>query len=404
MSTTPQMGLVLPVPSASTPDWGALLNTAFNLIDVHDHTAGHGIQVPSAGIGINADLPFNGFNLTQARTLRLQQQAAAPALAADAGCIYATTAGDLWFNNGAGQHVQITSGSALSAASLGGISGLGGTSAGVAFNNATKTFTFTQASNQGAILDAGPLVIHDTAASAFGITLQSPVGIAGAYALTLPTALPAANALLSISSGGALTAFGKVTGSSLELVDKLTLANGTTGIQVTLTGGFLLLQGNVAAADASNADVQFSSTATRTAGYIASVQNPLGTSKLLVDYQGLLQLASQAAPIQPASVWTAVTPNTGWVYSGGSIPAPSFWKDATGTVHCRGQVTNVTGTSGSAFTFPVGFRPAASRFFACVGVSNALVVGSVASTGAVTFNAVTTGLYTLDAITFLAEA
>src|SRR5256885_1034538 len=109
---TPQMGLVLPTPGTSVPDWAAILNAAFSLIDTHDHTAGHGVPVPSAGIGINADLPFNGWNLTQARTLRMQQQSAAPSLASDAGCLYLTSAGDLWWNNGAGQHVQITSGAA----------------------------------------------------------------------------------------------------------------------------------------------------------------------------------------------------------------------------------------------------------------------------------------------------
>src|SRR4051794_31473857 len=116
---TPYMGLGLPTPgpNSAVPDWGNLLNTAFSIIDTHDHTAGHGSPVPSAALNINADLSWNGFNLTQARTLRLQQQSAAPSLASDAGCLYLTSAGDLWWNNGAGQHVQITSGAALSAAS-----------------------------------------------------------------------------------------------------------------------------------------------------------------------------------------------------------------------------------------------------------------------------------------------
>lgn len=400
MPITPYMGLALPVQGTSVPDWSGLLNTAFSLIDSHDHSAGHGLQVPSAGININADLTFNGFNLTQARTLRLQQQAAAPALAADAGAIYVTTGGDLWYNNGAGQHVQITSGSALSAASLGGISGLGGTSAGVAFSNATKTFTFTQAANQGALLDAGPLTIHDTAASAFGITLQSPVGIAGAYALTLPTALPAANALLSIGTSGALSAFGTVSGSSLALLDKLTLAGGTTSVQVTVSGGFLLLQGNRIAADTTLADVIADSSVARTAGNLFGVRNN-GTAKLYADWQGLLSLASQAAPIQPASMYTILSPDPSW--GAGSI---RYWKDATGVVRAHGTVTSAPGATAVIATLPAGFRPIISRFFVCYQAStNVVAPVFVDVAGRITLVSAPSGTfnYTFDSISFLAE-
>lgn len=406
MSTTPQMGLVLPVPgpNSAVPDWGGLLNTAFNLIDTHDHTAGHGVPVPSAGLNVNADLPFNGFNLTQARTLRLQQQAAAPALAADAGALYVTTAGDLWYNNSAGQHVQLTSGAALSAASLGGISGLGGTSAGVAFNDATKTFTFTQGATQAALLDAGPLVIRDTAASAFGITLQSPVGIAGAFAITLPTALPASNALLSLGTNGVLSAFGTVSGNDLSLAGNIFLVGPNAGIspsiKATGPGLGVNIQGNLAAGSV-DADLLFSTTATRVAGLLAAFQNPAGNNKLFVDYQGLLRLASQAAPLQPASIWTTLTPDASW----GAIVGFRYWKDANGVVRVFGQVTSTTGSTALVATLPAGFRPSVSRFFTC-HQGNIGTTVSVNSSGQIILAAAPGGVfnYHFDEISFLAEA
>lgn len=190
------------------------------------------------------------------------------------------------------------------------------------------------------------------------------------------------------------------------VVGPLTFPSGTTSIQVTLSGGFLLLQGNVAAADASNADVQLSSTATRTAGYIASVQNPVGTSKLLVDYHGLLSLAAAAAAaaIQPASILTSLSVGANWAIVGNL----AFWKDGCGTVHIQGGATPAAGAAGTIFTMPAGFRPRsdATPFFV-VQVGSGITTNTVAidpTTGACSaFGAVTLGAtITFGSITYLA--
>jgi len=50
-ATTTNMGLDLPVVGVTTgPDWATKINTAFGVIDVHDHTAGKGIQISNAGV------------------------------------------------------------------------------------------------------------------------------------------------------------------------------------------------------------------------------------------------------------------------------------------------------------------------------------------------------------------
>ena len=44
--TTPLMGLTLPVDKGSVDVWDSILDTAFGLIDGHDHTTLKGAQVP----------------------------------------------------------------------------------------------------------------------------------------------------------------------------------------------------------------------------------------------------------------------------------------------------------------------------------------------------------------------
>lgn len=206
MAATPNMGLVIPVPTiTAAPQWGSQLVTAFSTIDSHNHAPGSGGLIPTAGLRLDADLAFNltaalGLNATGLRSTRfLSQTSLAGAL--DVGCVY-NSGGNLFWNNGSGQAVQITSGATLSATSLGGISGLPSGTASAAFGSAT--FTWRSATNVAATMDAGPVIIRDTGASALGITLVSPVGLAGAYSITLPSALPAALSLLSFSASGAL--------------------------------------------------------------------------------------------------------------------------------------------------------------------------------------------------------
>jgi hypothetical protein len=170
----------------------------------------------------------------------------------------------------------------------------------------------------------------------------------------------------------------------------------------------LLLQGNRGAAEGF-ADVTIGSTATRTSGLIADFHNPIGvTSKLQVDYQGLLRLTTQAGPIQPASIYTAPTLDVNWA----AVYGLAYWKDACGMVRFKGAVTNNTGglASGIVSTtpLPAGFRPAAATFreFGLPTSAGTVVIGSVSAAGVVTLTAnVANGVTVwLDPIAFPAEA
>lgn len=201
MSTTPNMNLTLPVPSTTPgPQWATQVNSAFSVVDQHNHTFGSGVPVPTSGLNINADLPFNSH-----AALGLTSVTFSGANVALAGAIYADPSGNLYYNNSGGTPVQITAGNSLSATSLGGITGLV-SPAEVVFDLGTGTFTFTQDSitNTPGQVDSGPLTVRRASANSFGVTLEPASGIAAGYTLSLPTALPGANSFLTATSGGAV--------------------------------------------------------------------------------------------------------------------------------------------------------------------------------------------------------
>lgn len=177
----------------------------------------------------------------------------------------------------------------------------------------------------------------------------------------------------------------------------------TPTIAATGSSGQLLLQGNRNAAE-TGIDVSVGSTAGRTAGYIGAFQNPIGTTnRLLIDYQGLLTLGGQAAPIQPTSLWTSVTPGVGW----GTSQTIAYWKDPFGVVHLKGAASFTSGTN-PVFTLPAGFRPSLQKLFAAAGLGAATtpVAVVVNADGTVFINntsaAAASGF--LEGVTFLAEA
>ncbi len=113
-TTTPDMGLVLPdVNITPGPTWATLLNAAFTIIDQHNHSTGEGVQITPTGININSDLTLNQHNTTNARTYRMYPWTTADPVTpvigvTDLCCIYALNK-ELYYGDGAGNQVQITS-------------------------------------------------------------------------------------------------------------------------------------------------------------------------------------------------------------------------------------------------------------------------------------------------------
>lgn len=122
---TPYMAMDLPVPGTTAGGAGALylwaekLNTALeDVVDGHDHSSGKGTRVPTSGININADLEFNGYDATELRSTRFEQQSSVAA-SDDIACLYVlSSTGDLYYRNAGGTQIRLTSGGAVNAAGL----------------------------------------------------------------------------------------------------------------------------------------------------------------------------------------------------------------------------------------------------------------------------------------------
>lgn len=195
---TPNMNLPNPVPSVDPgPDYANNLSNALNVIDEHTHVPGQGVPVPPAGLNINADLPFQNNNLTGAKSVRFQPQPSALSGAMDLGAIY-VVGPDLYYNDGSGNQVKITTGGSVNAGA-GSISGLPSGTASVAYSGGT--YTFQSATATSAVLDLGSAILRDNTASSKGLTLSPPNSMAADYTITLPP-LPSVTSFLTIDASG----------------------------------------------------------------------------------------------------------------------------------------------------------------------------------------------------------
>src|ERR1700677_577317 len=158
MATFPNMNLLVADPTITPgPTYASENDIAFGVVDAHDHTLGKGVPIPTNAININNDLTFNGFNASQLRTTQYVSQSAPLTLPSDVNEIYVVN-GNLVYNNNLGQPVQITSGAALDASTIGGIGGDYATSTALFFyTSADKTFTAWSNTNTPANIDAGNL-------------------------------------------------------------------------------------------------------------------------------------------------------------------------------------------------------------------------------------------------------
>jgi len=202
---TPLMSLDLPVvgPSGTIgPTYATMLNTAFNLIDSHDHTTGKGPKVTPAGINVNQNFNFSGFGIYGLNYAKLIDNVAT---VSDFTSVYAE-GGDLYWKNAGGVDVQITSGNTINVTAAGGIGGDYTTStASVVYSDITKTYTFRQSPTVTGDIAAGSLYVYENIVSGKYAKLKVPAALAANYDLTLPAALPGSTLPAFISSSGVIT-------------------------------------------------------------------------------------------------------------------------------------------------------------------------------------------------------
>ena len=203
----------MPIPVVSVdpgPDWATEINASLLIVDAHNHTAGEGVAITPDGMNISSDLPFNDNNLTSARSVRFFPQIAPISNAADLGCLYESGV-DLYYNDGAGNQIRITQSGSV-AGSSGTITGLPSGTASASF--AGSTFTFQSATNTPASMVFGPAKISRADTSGFGVTLTASSLQAANYPLVFPAALPIAQAVLGVTTGGNLNFNALATGTA----------------------------------------------------------------------------------------------------------------------------------------------------------------------------------------------
>lgn len=256
------MNLTLPTVSTTPgPLWATEINAALNTISDHNHTFGNGAPIPSAALDINADLSFAGNRATNLGGSLYTNLSATPTFTNGVYC----RSGNLYFRDGAGNEIPITSGGNV-VGSAGTITGMNGTTATATYDLGSATFIFTQNTNQAASLDVGPITVRRTTVSSDGVTITPASGTTN-WTLTLPSDVPAANSFVTATTGGALgyvSQTGGITGSMI----------GTT----TVTGS------NLASATVTNdklAPISVGSTTTGSGSTTSSTFTQLGNTSTI---------------------------------------------------------------------------------------------------------------------------
>jgi len=200
---TPFMVFVIPTPGPGGtpgPQWAQEVNTALQTIDAHDHTPGKGVPLSIGSLVVNQDLSFASFGIVDLGKL-VFTSIGSPLTGAN---IISVVNGELFYNDGSGNQIQITAGGGLNASSIGGIGGdYVGSGASVFYTSSILTFSFTSSTGVPAAINVGDILITSNDGTNT-VTLTNP-NSGSSYTLNLGDALPASQALVSVSSGGNLT-------------------------------------------------------------------------------------------------------------------------------------------------------------------------------------------------------
>lgn len=195
------MNLTIPVVSQEPgPQYASDINSCLTTIDSHDHSSGKGLQITPAGMNITSDLSFGGNNAIALRSTRFTSQSSPIAGASDLGCLYESGV-DLYYNDGSGNQIRLTQ--------SGGIAGTPGSISGLvppaSVTYSAPTFVFQSGVSIAANLDARNIILRNSGAGSFGLTLSPPSSMGADFTITLPS-LPGAQSFMTIDASGAIAA------------------------------------------------------------------------------------------------------------------------------------------------------------------------------------------------------
>jgi hypothetical protein len=187
-------------------------------------------KVTPAGIDINADLSLRSggtrYGVKDVHRVSLYQQPSNLAAATYPAALYASSGGELYFNDAAGNQVALTNGGSI-AATPGSITDLVAP-ASVVWDSGSSDYHFYRAAATYADIAAGNVLLNDEDSNF--IRLDAPA-LAADYTLEFPNALPASASLLVATPSGST---GTLSFSRDITLDTLTLT-GTSSVGGKMT-------------------------------------------------------------------------------------------------------------------------------------------------------------------------
>jgi hypothetical protein len=342
-TVTPNMSMNNPTVGVDTgPDYANNIKGAIDIIDAHDHTGGptKGINIVSAAININADLTINSNNLTNIRSTRFTQESATLSGGGDVGCLYDVN-GDLYWNNGSGTAVKVTSGTAINVAGA-----------------SNQVYPYTTIATNWTILNTDTYVLLDTDTTlsrSITLPLANSVTAGRYYIIKDKTGSAATNNITILRAGS-------------DTLDGATsfVINGNYASQSIMSDGvsswrlvrhIIPMVGDVTGTNAvstvakiqGNAVISTTLSATQD-GYVMSWVNGSGQIQY-IKYAGDVTGspgASTVVAIQGNAVKSGAlgSAQDGYVLEWINASSQAQWKPlSTGTVNLAGDVTGTTATS-----------------------------------------------------------
>lgn len=260
-TNTSNMSLVVPtIGTDSGLVWEQSVNSNSLIIDQHTHAPGSGVPITPDGISINASLPFNGQAATSLQACVFSAQSALTTRFA----VYSKGV-DLYFNDGSGNVVRITSGGSVNS-----------TSSGISDGTATASFVTSvlvvnQDTNKPANIKAGSLLMGNNTTSPHYLTLQPPNAMAADYSVTLP-ATPVSTKIMVMDSSGNMAASYSVDESTLTITANV-MSVKSAGLTGTQMSSSINLPGNAVKENGKNVVVSNTNAATNSLSIIRGYVN-----------------------------------------------------------------------------------------------------------------------------------
>lgn len=202
------------------PDYASNITAALTTIGAHTHLGPplSGVQIVSAAIDINADLPFNNFNLDNIRTSRFYNNTTTLSASGDLNCLYFVS-GIPYYNNASGTPFSLQ------------LAANTGTAGQFLIENATATaqaFASLSGDVSASISTPGLITINQ-------ISGNSPITITNAPILKWNASISSPQITQTIAP----------TGAGTNLTISAQSGNNATGGSLILSGGAGTVAGNV---------------------------------------------------------------------------------------------------------------------------------------------------------------